>query len=63
MICTRKVLLELIIEKKPELETIILKNIELNPPKNYFSGNGVCCYICDGKNLNCIDYKNYEAEK
>lgn len=57
--CTRKTLLDLIIEKKPELEDIVLRQIESGEAKIYRTGNAASCYLCNGHNLCCPDYHIY----
>lgn len=56
--CTRKNCLEMIIEKKPELEELILRQLEAGA--GGLRGSATMCYVCDGHNYNCPDYHEYK---
>jgi len=53
--CTRKKSLEYLLEKKPELEKDIKEMLE--GKTNEFARLAVACYVCDGHNYNCEEYK------
>jgi len=60
-LCTRKRSLELLLEKKPELEDDIKEMLENKPTE--FGILATQCYICDGHNYNCTEYKNNQEAK
>lgn len=61
-LCQGKKLLEDLLRERPELDELLERAIERSyePRAKYAI---VACYVCDGYNYNCPDYKNIKEVK
>ena len=62
MICETKLTLELMIDRFSEYEESLIKTIKIIQKRNIY-GSIYLCYICDGYQVKCSDFKPKEEYK